>query len=103
MKSATSTPISSSNYSASFRRRSSRPRLQQGEEVDVRVLAATNRDLQKMVADGKFREDLWYRLDVVPIEVPPCGTPWRRPLLASAFLKHYNERYSIDARLTESA
>ena len=40
-------------------------------EVDVRVIAATNRDLVQKIADGSFREDLWYRLNVVPIEMPP--------------------------------
>ena len=39
--------------------------------VDVRIVAATNRDLQPMIADGRFREDLFYRLNVVPIDVPP--------------------------------
>ena len=40
-------------------------------EVDVRVIAATHRDLEKMVREGKFREDLWYRLNVLPIRIPP--------------------------------
>ncbi|MGC8758902.1 MAG: sigma-54-dependent transcriptional regulator [Bryobacteraceae bacterium] len=73
------------------------------KKVDVRVLAATNRNLRKMVEEGKFREDLWYRLDVVRITVPPLRE--RRgdiPLLAAAFLRRYNERYGLDARITES-
>jgi DNA-binding NtrC family response regulator len=77
---------------------SSRPR-----KVDVRVVAATNRDLRKMVEEGKFRQDLWYRLDVVRITVPPLRERHGDiPLLAAAFLKRYNERYGLDARLTES-
>ena len=74
-----------------------------GKKVDVRVIAATNRDLQKMVEDGKFREDLWYRLNVVRILLPPLVE--RRgdvPLLAHYFLKKYNERYRQQAKLTES-
>ncbi len=58
--------------------------------VDVRVLAATNRELDKLVADHLFREDLYYRLNVIPIEVPPLRQ--RRediPLLANHFLKKY--------------
>jgi two-component system response regulator HydG len=72
--------------------------------VDVRVVAATNRDLQKMVEQGKFREDLWYRLNVVRVILPPLVE--RRgdvPLLAHYFLRKYNERYHQQARLTESA
>ena len=74
-----------------------------GRKVDVRVIAATNRDLQKMVEDGKFREDLWYRLNVVRIMLPPLVE--RRgdvPLLAHYFLRKYNERYVQNGRLTES-
>src|SRR5204863_214711 len=41
------------------------------EKIEVRVIAATNRNLRQMVADGKFQEDLFYRLNVIPIEVPP--------------------------------
>jgi transcriptional regulator with PAS, ATPase and Fis domain len=73
------------------------------KKVDVRILAATNKHLRKMVDDAKFREDLWYRLDVVRINVPPLRERTGDvPLLAGAFLKRYNERYSLDTRLTES-
>jgi DNA-binding NtrC family response regulator len=71
--------------------------------VDVRVIAATNRDLQQMVEDGKFREDLWFRLNVVRIMIPPLRD--RRgdvPLLARFFLNKYNARYQHDVRLMES-
>ena len=73
------------------------------KKVDVRVVAATNRDVQKMVDEGKFREDLWYRLNVVRLTVPPlCERSADIPLLVHYFLKRYNERYDLHARLIDS-
>ena len=71
--------------------------------VDARVIAATNRDLQKMVDEGKFREDLWFRLNVVRITIPPLRERGGDiPLLARFFVNKYNARYQTDARLMES-
>jgi DNA-binding NtrC family response regulator len=73
------------------------------KKVDVRVIAATNKDVQKLVDDGKFREDLWYRLNVVRLTVPPlCERASDIPLLVHYFLKRYNERYKLDTKLTDS-
>ena len=71
--------------------------------VDVRVIAATNRDLQKLVDENKFRGDLWFRLNVARIEIPPLRE--RRadvPLLALFYLNHYNAKYGQNARLMDS-
>lgn len=70
--------------------------------VDVRILAATNRNMQKMISEGEFREDLYYRLHVVPINVPPLrerGEDIR--VLGEYFLRRYGgekRRFSEEAR-----
>jgi two-component system, NtrC family, response regulator PilR len=61
-------------------------------DVDVRVIAATNRDLEKSIADGEFREELFYRINVIPIRVPALRE--RRddiPLLARSFLERFRK------------
>ena len=77
-------------------------------KVDARVFAATNRNLEKAVAEGVFREDVYFRLSVVRLEVPPLRE--RRediPLLCGSFLRRYAERYRssverLPARLMEA-
>lgn len=72
-------------------------------QVDVRVIAATNRDLAKLKAEESFREDLWHRLSVIPIKVPPLRErSGDLPLLAQHFVERSNERFGTQARLTES-
>jgi DNA-binding NtrC family response regulator len=71
--------------------------------VDVRIVAATNKDLQKLVDEGKFRQDLWFRLNVIRMVLPPLRE--RRgdvPLLTRFFVNKYNQRYNRDAKLTDS-
>lgn len=73
-------------------------------DIDVRIIAATNRELWKQVEKGEFREDLYYRLNIIPITIPPLRE--RKDdirLLATHFLEIYNDRYGKQKVITSSA
>jgi len=69
---------------------------EQPEKVDVRLICATNRDLKKSVRSGEFREDLFYRINVIHIEIPPLrqrkeDIVW----FASLFVEEYAKAHSV--------
>jgi hydrogenase-4 transcriptional activator len=64
--------------------------------VDIRIVSATNRNLQAMVASGEFREDLWFRLNVFPIMIPPLR---QRKEDIPALVHHFIEQKSVDIKL----
>lgn len=71
--------------------------------VDVRIICATHRNLSQMVVDGKFREDLYYRLNVVPLELPALRERGADlGLLAQSILQRLNDRYGSQFQLTSS-
>jgi len=72
--------------------------------VDVRIVAATNRDLQQLVASGRFRLDLFYRLNVVPVKLPALRhRPDDIPSLASHFMNQANQKFQRETNLTDEA
>ncbi|WP_273377456.1 sigma-54 interaction domain-containing protein [Symbiobacterium thermophilum] len=72
--------------------------------VDIRIIAATHRDLEAMVAEGRFRADLYYRLNVVPVKIPPLRErPEDIPVLARTFLDRFCARYRVERTLTPEA
>jgi len=67
--------------------------------VDVRIISATNRDLEELVRRGSFREDLFYRLNVIPVEVPPLRERKEDiPLLVDHFIEKYSREYNKEIK-----
>lgn len=76
----------------------------QSKELDVRIIAATNQNLDDLVKEGQFREDLYYRLNVIPIYIPPLRS--RRediPLLVYHFLDVFNKKYQMRKQIEKQA
>ncbi|HLL72315.1 MAG TPA: sigma 54-interacting transcriptional regulator [Pyrinomonadaceae bacterium] len=68
---------------------------QRPAKVDVRIIAATNSDLERMVAEGRFREDLYYRLNVIRLRVPPlCERRSEIPTIVNYYINHYSAKFN---------
>lgn len=69
------------------------------KKVDVRVICATNKDLKKMVSEGKFREDLYFRLEGLKVNIPPLRERKEDiPILAYSFVEEFNRKYEVNIR-----
>jgi two-component system response regulator AtoC len=76
----------------------------QSSSVDVRIIAATNKDLEKEIREGSFREDLYYRLNVIPIVMPPLRKRKEDiPLLIDAFVGKFNDQLGTEVRFDAEA
>lgn len=73
-------------------------------KVDIRIIAATNQDLNKLVEEGAFREDLYYRLNVIPLHIPPLRTrPEDITYMIDYFINTFNEKYNLNTHLSLEA
>ncbi|WP_312112540.1 sigma-54 interaction domain-containing protein [Brevibacillus reuszeri] len=71
-------------------------------EIDVKLITATNKNLRKMVREGKFREDLYYRIHVVPLEIPPLRERREEiPVLIHYFLNVFSQKYCLERKLSD--
>lgn len=74
------------------------------KKIDIRIISATNKDLESMVIRGEFRQDLYYRLNVVPIKIPPLRERQDDiPLLAYYFLEKLQKKYNLKKQFTDEA